>query len=91
MGEAIFNRLGQFTRLIARRRAVVITRFNGAQAAFQAGGAYWTRWYEEVKRDLFQLQGRDGSWTDLVGPCYATAMAAIILQLPNQYLPITES
>jgi hypothetical protein len=65
--------------------------YYGAQAAFQAGGAYWTRWYEEVKRDLFQLQGRDGSWTDLVGPCYATAMAAIILQLPNQYLPITES
>ena len=65
--------------------------YYAAQAAFQAGGAYWTRWYEEVKRDLFQLQQRDGSWSDLVGSSYATAMAAIILQLPNQYLPITES
>jgi hypothetical protein len=48
-------------------------------------------WYEATKRDLLALQGRDGSWTDLVGSNYATAMAAIILQLPNQYLPIMEN
>lgn len=61
------------------------------QAAFQAGGDYWVRWYEDVKNDLLALQESDGSWTELVGPNYATAMAAIILQMPNQYLPITES
>jgi len=65
--------------------------YYAAQAAFQASGEYWTLWYEATKRDLLALQGRDGSWTDLVGSNYATAMAAVILQLPNQYLPIMEN
>jgi squalene cyclase len=65
--------------------------YYAVQAAFQAGGDYWARWYEAVKSDLLALQDSDGSWTDLVGSNYATAMAAIILQLPNQYLPITEN
>lgn len=65
--------------------------YYAVQAAFQAGGAYWERWYEFIKDELSSLQAPDGSWEDLVGPNYATAMAVIILQLPNQYLPITES
>ncbi|MBI4602442.1 MAG: prenyltransferase [Planctomycetes bacterium] len=65
--------------------------YYAVQAAFQAGGEYWTRWYETVKDDLLELQAPDGSWADLVGSNYATAMAAIILQMPNQYLPITEN
>jgi hypothetical protein len=65
--------------------------YYAVQAAFQAGGAYWTSWYETIKRDLLALQQPDGSWSDLVGANYATAMAAIVLQLPNQYLPILEN
>ena len=65
--------------------------YYAVQAAFQAGGGYWKRWYEFIKNELSTLQTPDGSWEDLVGPNYATAMAVIILQLPNQYLPITES
>jgi hypothetical protein len=65
--------------------------YYAVQAAFQAGGSYWTRWYEAIKSDLLALQEPDGSWTDLVGSNYATAMAAIILQMPNQYLPIMEN
>ena len=65
--------------------------YYAVQAAFQAGGQYWVRWYETVKKDLLSLQERDGSWLDLVGSNYATAIAAVILQIPNQYLPITES
>ena len=65
--------------------------YYAVQAAFQAGGKYWQRWYEFIKSELSELQASDGSWEDLVGPNYATAMAVIILQLPNQYLPITES
>jgi len=64
---------------------------NSAQAAFQASGEYWSRWFEATKRDLLAIQQPDGSWADLVGSNYATAMAAIILQLPNQYLPIMEN
>lgn len=65
--------------------------YYAAQAAFQAGGEYWKEWYEATKRELLALQRSDGSWTDLVGSNYATAMAAIILQLPNRYLPIMEN
>ena len=31
-----------------------------------------------------------GGWEDFNGPAYATAMALIILQLPNNYLPIMQ-
>lgn len=66
-------------------------QYYAVQAAFQAGGDYWLRWYEGIRKDLLSFQDEDGSWTDLVGSNYATAMAAIILQMPNQYLPITEN
>jgi hypothetical protein len=65
--------------------------YYAVQAAFQAGGSYWTTWYRDIQRDLLALQEPDGSWNDLVGANYATAMAAIILQMPNQYLPIMEN
>lgn len=64
--------------------------YYGTQAAFQRGGGYWDRWHRQVWRDLLYLQERNGSWTDLVGSNYATAMACIILQIPYQYLPIFE-
>ncbi len=36
------------------------------------------------------MQGEDGLWSqpDSYGPAYGTAMALIILQIPNNYLPI---
>ena len=61
------------------------------QAAFQKGGSFWQRWYEAIRQDLLLLQEAGGQWTALVGSNYATAMASIILQYPNQYLPITEN
>ena len=64
------------------------------QAFFQAGDAgqvpYWSRWYPHIRDELVRGQGADGRWEDLVGPNYATAMAAIILQIPYRYLPIFE-
>jgi hypothetical protein len=75
----------------AKRFDFYYGHYYAVQAAYQAGGAYWTRWYEDIKNQLRLTQRSDGSWTDLVGPCYGTAMAAIVLQMPNQYLPITES
>ncbi|MEM7165012.1 MAG: prenyltransferase [Planctomycetota bacterium] len=64
--------------------------YYGTQAAFQAGGEYWSEWYASVWTDLLWLQQRDGSWKDQVGRNYATAMACVILQIPYQYLPIFE-
>ncbi len=64
------------------------------QAFFQAGDsgqvAYWSRWYPHIRDELVRGQQPDGRWKDLVGPNYATAMAAIILQIPYRYLPIFE-
>ena len=60
-----------------------------AQAMFQAGGANWKLWYPKVREDLLSKQRRDGSWKgDEVGPVYGSAMATIVLQIPNQFLPI---
>jgi len=64
--------------------------YYGAQAAYQAGGRYWAQWYARIRADLLDLQQEDGSWVDLVGRNYATAMATIILQIPYRYLPILE-
>ncbi len=66
-------------------------QYYAVQAAFQKGGSFWQRWYEAIRQDLLLLQEAGGQWTDLVGSNYATAMASIILQYPNQYLPITEN
>jgi hypothetical protein len=41
-----------------------------------------------VQDVLLGLQQDDGSWMDPICPEYGTAMAAIILQMPNNYLPI---
>ncbi|MBN1417701.1 MAG: terpene cyclase/mutase family protein [Planctomycetes bacterium] len=64
--------------------------YYGAQAAFQAGGRVWAEWYGRIRAELLDLQEGDGSWVDLVGRNYATAMATIILQIPYRYLPILE-
>lgn len=64
--------------------------YYATQAMFQRGGREWSRWKVNVWKDLFRLQERNGSWMDLVGRNYATAMACIILQIPFQYLPIFE-
>ncbi len=64
--------------------------YYAVQAFFQAGGRHWARWYDLVQTELRSLQEPEGCWSDLVGKNYATAMAAIILQMPFQYLPITE-
>lgn len=64
--------------------------YYAAQAMFQAGGQDWELWFPKIREDLLRKQqASDGSWKgDEVGPVYGTAMAAIILQIPYQYLPI---
>ena len=65
--------------------------YYATQAFFQKGSSDWDRWEREVWRDLLALQDRgEGYWLDKVGPVYATSMACVILQIPYQYLPITE-
>ena len=59
------------------------------QAMWHAGGKYWDDWYPAIRNDLLKKQHADGSWTDSsVGQEFGTAMACIILQMPNNYLPV---
>jgi hypothetical protein len=62
--------------------------YYAVQAMWQAGGENWQKWYPAVHDVLLKLQQDDGSWHDPIGPEYGTAMACIILQMPNNYLPI---
>ena len=41
-----------------------------------------------IRDQLVARQRDDGSWLDTICPEYGTAMAALILQMPNNYLPI---
>lgn len=59
-----------------------------AQVMYILGGKYWNDYYKKVVEQILPAQKDDGSWDDDVGPVYATAMACIIMQIPNEYLPI---
>ena len=64
--------------------------YYAALAMYQAGGDRWTEWYSAIRDDLIaRSRATDGRWTSS-GVCdeYGTAMALIILQMPNNYLPI---
>lgn len=65
--------------------------YYAVQAAWQAGGDHWFAWYPAIRDDLVSKQEPDGSWRDttpVVGTAYATAMACLVLQMPNNLLPI---
>jgi hypothetical protein len=62
--------------------------YYAAQVMFQSGGKNWQQYFQRIQNEIITQQQSDGSWTDDVGPAYATAMATLILQIPNDYLPI---
>jgi hypothetical protein len=71
--------------------------YYAAQAMWTAGGDYWREWYPAIRDELLRPEGGgghrqdDGSWFDhRICPHYSTAMALIILQIPNNYLPILQ-
>ena len=69
--------------------------YYAVQAMWIRGGDYWRSWYPAIRNDLLKenfFLKNDGSWYDKnqVDPHYCTAMALIILQVPNNYLPILQ-
>lgn len=62
--------------------------YYAVQAMWLSGGDRWERWYPMIRDILVERQRPDGSWPDTTGPQYATAMACIILQVPNNMVPI---
>ena len=62
--------------------------YYAAQAMFLAGGEDWALWYEAVRDQLVNDQQTGGNWNGEQTDEYCTAMALIILQMPNRYLPV---
>jgi prenyltransferase beta subunit len=64
--------------------------YYASQATFLAGGEYWEKYYPRIRDQLVQSQIASGAWTQNseAGAHYGTAMALIILQMPNRYLPV---
>ncbi|MCH7727527.1 MAG: terpene cyclase/mutase family protein [Planctomycetes bacterium] len=67
---------------------ILYGHYYAVQAMWHAGGNRWQRWYPAIRDALIEWQGDNGSWQDPIGPEYATAMACIVLQMPNNFLPI---
>jgi hypothetical protein len=63
-------------------------QYYGVQAMWQAGGDHWQKWFPAIQDVMLKQQQEDGSWMDQICPEYGTAMACIILQMPNNALPI---
>ncbi len=65
--------------------------YYAVQAMWHVGGEPWDRWYPAVRDELLARQHDDGSWpATSINREYATAMALIVLQVPNNYLPILQ-
>ena len=66
--------------------------YYAALAMWTAGGEYWGQWFPAIRNDLLtRVRAAGGVWQDThYGPAYATAMSLIVLQLPNNYLPILQ-
>jgi len=62
--------------------------YYAVQAMWQAGGQRWARWYPAVRDDVLGRQRSDGSWLSAYGAEYATAMCLLVLQMPENQLPI---
>ncbi len=68
-------------------------QYYAVQAMWQAGGKDWMKWYPAIRDELIEWPGEhrqqnDGHWTSAYGPEYGTAMALIVLQMPENCLPI---
>ena len=63
--------------------------YYAVQAMWQAGGKRFAKWFPAIRDELVSKQRGDGAWTSPESiDEYSTAMACIILQMPNNYLPI---
>jgi hypothetical protein len=62
--------------------------YYAVQAMWQAGGERWQLWYPAIRDKLLERQQPDGAWPDAICSEYGTAMACIILQMPDNSVPI---
>jgi hypothetical protein len=91
-GEEITRGLEYLLRFTPPKEQTVGHYFYGhyyaAQAMYLAGDEYWRSWWPAVQAELLEKQAPEGFWRGQAGHEYGTAMALIILQMPNRLLPI---
>lgn len=93
-GEEIRRGLDYLTQFLPRPGVAGLDNhffyghYYAVQAMWQAGGEAWARWYPAIRDTLLERRNADGSWFDPICPEYGTAMACLVLQMPNNYLPI---
>ncbi len=64
--------------------------YYAVQAMWIRGGEYWRQWYPAIRDELLGSRRGDSWQMGIMCPHYCTAMALIILQVPNNYLPILQ-
>jgi hypothetical protein len=74
--------------MVASQGQYYYGNYYGVQAMFLAGGDNWAAWYTGIRDQLIARQTASGNWTGEITDDYCTAMALIILQMPNRYLPV---
>jgi Prenyltransferase and squalene oxidase repeat len=88
-GIAYLRQFGHGLRPGRRNNHYFYGQYYAAQAMWLDGGEAWAEWYPAIRNELIRRQSTTGYWTDgSVCNEYGTAMALIILQIPNDYLPI---
>jgi hypothetical protein len=63
-------------------------QYYAVQAMWHARGDYWKAWYPAIRDVLQILQAKSGSWPASISREFGTAMACLVLQMPQNYLPI---
>lgn len=69
-------------------------QYYAAQAMYLGGDRYWQEWWPAIRDELVGKDGNpgrqdpEGFWRGQAGDEYGTAMALIVLQMPNRLLPI---
>ena len=81
---------GMKQRTFRRQVHYYYGHYYAVQAMWHAGGDYWNHWYPAIRDELLTNRRRtkEGAWPSNICNEYGTAMACIVLQMPNNYLPI---
>lgn len=91
-GTEIERGLDYLLRFVPPKEQAVGHYFYGhyytAQAMFLAGDRYWRQWFPAVRAELLDKQAPEGFWRGQAEQEYGTAMALIVLEMPNRLLAI---